>query len=150
MYVYVSILLGLNNNSAFMGHCYLKTSYSYLKIYIYVKVFKSIPTTTAQPLLNHVKRWMISNFIPVVSAFLLGSIIAAVSPAVIVPCLFRLRGKGYGVSKGIPTLVLAVSGVDDAASVAIFGIVSSLMFSGSSVLYNIIQVDFHPPLSIEV
>lgn len=74
------------------------------------------------------------------AAFLLGAIMAAVSPAVIVPCLFRLRGKGYGVSKGIPTLVLAVSGVDDAASVAIFGIVSSIMFSSSSLTMNIIQV----------
>ncbi|KAI5641553.1 sodium/hydrogen exchanger family domain-containing protein [Phthorimaea operculella] len=72
-------------------------------------------------------------------AFLLGSIIAAVSPAVIVPCLFRLREKGYGVSKGIPTLVLAVSGVDDAASVAVFGIVSSFMFGTSSMTVNIIQ-----------
>lgn len=65
---------------------------------------------------------------------------AAVSPAVVVPCLFRLRNKGYGVSKGIPTLVLAVSGVDDAASVAIFGIISSIMFSTSSLTINIIQV----------
>ncbi|XP_073941623.1 sodium/hydrogen exchanger 9B1-like isoform X2 [Choristoneura fumiferana] len=79
-------------------------------------------------------------------AFLLGSIVAAVSPAVIVPCLFRLRAKGYGVSKGIPTLVLAVSGVDDAASVAVFGIVSSIMFSSSSMTMNIIQ----GPLSITV
>ncbi|CAG9784496.1 unnamed protein product [Diatraea saccharalis] len=79
-------------------------------------------------------------------AFLLGSIIAAVSPAVIVPCLFRLRGKGYGVSKGIPTLVLAVSGIDDAASVAVFGIVSSIMFSTSSLTMNLIQ----GPLSIVV
>lgn len=52
-------------------------------------------------------------------AFALGSIIAAVSPAVIVPCLFRLRTKGYGVAKGIPTLIVAISGIDDAASVAI-------------------------------
>ncbi|GBP62629.1 hypothetical protein EVAR_46468_1 [Eumeta japonica] len=72
-------------------------------------------------------------------ALLMGSIIAAVSPAVIVPCLFRLRSKGYGVAKGIPTLVLAVSGVDDAASVAVFGIVSSLMFAPSSMTMNIIQ-----------
>ncbi|XP_041987706.1 sodium/hydrogen exchanger 9B2-like isoform X2 [Aricia agestis] len=77
-------------------------------------------------------------------AFLLSSIIAAVSPAVVVPCLFRLREKGYGVSKGIPTLVLAVSGIDDAASVAIFGIVSSIMFSTSSMTMNIIQ----GPLSV--
>ncbi|XP_023955193.1 sodium/hydrogen exchanger 9B2 isoform X1 [Bicyclus anynana] len=77
-------------------------------------------------------------------AFLLGSIFAAVSPAVVVPCLFRLREKGYGVSKGIPTLVLAVSGIDDAASVAVFGIVVSIMFSSSSLTMNIIQ----GPLSI--
>ncbi|XP_053615518.1 sodium/hydrogen exchanger 9B2-like isoform X3 [Plodia interpunctella] len=77
-------------------------------------------------------------------AFLLGSIIAAVSPAVIVPCLFRLREKGYGVSKGIPTLVLAVSGIDDAASVAVFGIVSGVMFSASSMTLNIVK----GPLSI--
>ncbi|XP_049887743.1 sodium/hydrogen exchanger 9B2-like isoform X2 [Pectinophora gossypiella] len=77
-------------------------------------------------------------------SFLLGSIIAAVSPAVIVPCLFRLREKGYGVSKGIPTLVLAVSGVDDAASVAVFGIVSSFMFGSSSLTMNIVQ----GPLSV--
>ena len=32
-------------------------------------------------------------------AFALGSIVAAVSPAVVVPCLFRLRTKGYGVAK---------------------------------------------------
>ncbi|XP_047515460.1 sodium/hydrogen exchanger 9B2-like isoform X1 [Pieris napi] len=77
-------------------------------------------------------------------AFLLGSVVAAVSPAVVVPCLFRLRSKGYGVSKGIPTLVLAVSGVDDAISVAIFGILASIMFSSSSVTMNIIQ----GPLSV--
>lgn len=37
--------------------------------------------------------------LPWVWGFLLGSIIAAVSPAVVVPCLFRLRAKGYGVAK---------------------------------------------------
>ncbi|KAJ8867940.1 hypothetical protein PR048_031749 [Dryococelus australis] len=59
----------------------------------------------------------------------LRSIIAAVSPAVVVPSLFRLRKKGYGVSKGIPTLVIAVSSIDDALSVAAFGIISSIMFT---------------------
>lgn len=72
---------------------------------------------------------------------MLGSIIAAVSPAVVVPCLFRLRSKGYGVAKGIPTLVLAVAGIDDAASVAIFGIISSIMFTESSLVNTILQVN---------
>ena len=37
--------------------------------------------------------------LPWIWGFLLGSVIAAVSPAVVVPCLFRLRAKGYGVAK---------------------------------------------------
>lgn len=57
----------------------------------------------------------------------LGSIIAAVAPAVVVACLIRIREKGYGVAKGIPTLIIAVSGIDDALSVAIFGIVKSFI-----------------------
>lgn len=56
-------------------------------------------------------------------------VVAAVSPAVVVPCLFKIRSKGYGVAKGIPTVVIAVSGIDDAASVAAFGILQGLMFS---------------------
>ncbi|KAL5279795.1 SLC9B2 family protein [Megaselia abdita] len=77
--------------------------------------------------------------LPWIWGFLLGSIIAAVSPAVVVPCLFRLRTKGYGVAKGIPTLIIAVAGIDDALSVAIFGIVSTIMFSNSGLGYQISQ-----------
>lgn len=76
---------------------------------------------------------------PWIWAFALGSIVAAVSPAVIVPCLFRLRTKGYGVAKGIPTLIVAISGIDDAASVAIFGILASILFGTGGLTYQISQ-----------
>nr|CAD7257762.1 unnamed protein product [Timema shepardi] len=73
------------------------------------------------------------------------AIIAAVSPAVVVPCLFKLREKGYGVSKGIPTLVIAISAIDDGTSVAVFGVIKSFLFSsGESTTFQIIQ----GPLSI--
>lgn len=77
--------------------------------------------------------------LPWMWAFALGTIIAAVSPAVVVPCLFRLRTKGYGVAKGIPTLIIAVAGIDDAASVAAFGIIASIMFGQSSLGFQIAQ-----------
>lgn len=77
--------------------------------------------------------------LPWMWGLLLGSIIAAVSPAVVVPCLFRLRTKGYGVAKGIPTLIVAIAGIDDAASVAIFGIISSLMFATGGFAFQISQ-----------
>jgi NhaP-type Na+/H+ or K+/H+ antiporter len=77
--------------------------------------------------------------LPWMWGFLLGSIIAAISPAVVVPCLLRLRAKGYGVAKGIPTLIIAVAGIADACSVAAFGILSSIMFSQGSLAYQISQ-----------
>lgn len=66
--------------------------------------------------------------------------IASVSPAVVVPCLFRLRDVGYGVSKGIPTLVLAATAIDDSISVAVFAIILNAMFSTGSPTFNIIKV----------
>ena len=39
--------------------------------------------------------------------FMLGFVLAAVSPAVVVSCLLNLQERGYGVTKGIPTLVIA-------------------------------------------
>ncbi|KAG5862201.1 Sodium/hydrogen exchanger 9B2, partial [Gonioctena quinquepunctata] len=72
------------------------------------------------------------------------TIVAAVAPAVVVPCLFRLRSKGYGVAKGIPTLIIAVASIGDSTSVAVFGVVKSVMFSDSSATDIAIQ----GPLSI--
>ncbi|XP_069356301.1 sodium/hydrogen exchanger 9B2-like isoform X3 [Maniola hyperantus] len=82
--------------------------------------------------------------LPWIWGFLLGSMIASVSPAVVVPCLFRLRDEGYGVSKGIPTLLLAAAAIDDSVSVAVFAIILNAMFSTGSVTFNIIK----GPLSI--
>lgn len=66
--------------------------------------------------------------------------IASVSPAVVVPCLFRLRDIGYGESKGIPTMVVAAAAIDDSVSVAVFAIILNAMFSSGSVTWNIIKV----------
>ncbi|XP_059046573.1 sodium/hydrogen exchanger 9B2-like isoform X2 [Achroia grisella] len=84
--------------------------------------------------------------LPWIWGFLLGSMIASVSPAVVVPCLFRLRDVGYGVSKGIPTLLLAAAAIDDSISVAVFAIILNAMFSPGSVTFNIVK----GPLSIIV
>lgn len=77
--------------------------------------------------------------LPWMWGILMGCIVAAIAPAVVVPCLFRLRQKGYGVAKGIPTLVIAVAGIDDAVSVAGFGIISSIMFSSGDLTHQIAQ-----------
>ena len=50
--------------------------------------------------------------------FMLGFVLAAVSPAVVVPSLLGLQERGYGVDKGIPTLVIAAASVDDVLAIS--------------------------------
>ena len=46
-------------------------------------------------------------------SFLLGSVLGAVSPAVVIPRMSKLRDEKYGTEKGIPQLVIAGSSIDD-------------------------------------
>lgn len=54
--------------------------------------------------------------------FLLGFVLSAVSPAVVVPTLLKLSEGGYGESKGISTMVIAASSLDDIVAISAFGI----------------------------
>lgn len=42
-------------------------------------------------------------------------------------------------AKGIPTLIVSIAGIDDAASVAIFGILASILFGTGSFAYQMSQ-----------
>jgi NhaP-type Na+/H+ or K+/H+ antiporter len=63
----------------------------------------------------------------------LGFVLAAVSPAVVVPSLLDLSNRGYGLAKGIPSLVLAATSLDDVISICAFGITSSLVFASEGI-----------------
>lgn len=55
-----------------------------------------------------------------IEAGMLGFILAAVSPAILVPRMLDLVHRGLGVAKGIPTLLLAGSAADDVVAITIF------------------------------
>ncbi len=65
-------------------------------------------------------------------AAMLGSILAAVSPAVVVPLMIQLIEEGRGAQKGIPTLVLAGASVDDAVAIVLCSSFVAL-YTGESV-----------------
>ena len=67
--------------------------------------------------------------LPLAWGLLLGFVVAAVSPAVVVPSLLDLQHRGYGVSKGIPTMVLAAATFDDVVSITGFGATLSVVFA---------------------
>lgn len=53
-------------------------------------------------------------------AAILGAVLAAVSPAVLVPRMLRLMEQGYGNSKGIPQMLMAGASVDDVYVIVVF------------------------------
>lgn len=76
-------------------------------------------------------------------SFMLGFVLAAVSPAVVVPCLLQLQERGYGVAKGIPTLIIAAASVDDVLAISGFTIVLGITFKPDlNLVAAIIQVSF--------
>ncbi|XP_047106540.1 putative SLC9B1-like protein SLC9B1P1 [Schistocerca piceifrons] len=77
--------------------------------------------------------------LPWLWGLLLGAAMAAVSPAVVIPCLFALQERGYGTKKGIPTLVVAAASVDDIFAVSIFGIMINVIFSEGNLTMKIIE-----------
>lgn len=54
------------------------------------------------------------------SAALTGSLLAAVSPAVVVPSMLNLKEGGFGAKKEVPTLVLAGASLDDVFAITVF------------------------------
>ncbi|XP_076789391.1 sodium/hydrogen exchanger 9B1-like [Arvicanthis niloticus] len=71
--------------------------------------------------------------------FLLGFVLGAVSPAVVVPSMLLLQENGYGVEKGIPTLLVAASSMDDIAAITGFNTFLSIVFSSGSVMSNVLS-----------
>ncbi|XP_027454315.1 sodium/hydrogen exchanger 9B1 isoform X1 [Zalophus californianus] len=70
--------------------------------------------------------------------FLLGFVLGAVSPAVVVPSMLLLQENGYGINKGIPTLLIAASSLDDIIAVTGFSTCLSIVFSSGGILNNVL------------
>lgn len=62
-----------------------------------------------------------------VEAALLGTVVAAVSPAVIVPKMLQLIDRNYGTSKSIPQMIMAAGSVDDVFVIVLFTICTGLV-----------------------
>ena len=77
----------------------------------------------------------------VLEAAILGAVLAAVSPAVVVP---RLMDEGYGVKQGIPQLILAGASVDDVYVIVLFSTFVGMMQGESASLLSFVNI----PVSI--
>ncbi|MFM1580831.1 cation:proton antiporter [Helcococcus bovis] len=82
--------------------------------------------------------------IDMLSAAIMGSILSAVSPAVVVPGMINVIEKGYGNKKGIGQLILAGASLDDVFVLAIFSSLVGFSTGGEFSIYKLLDI----PISI--
>ena len=88
--------------------------------------------------------YFLLDFPPTVG-LMLGFVLAAVSPAVIIPCLISIADRGYGVAKGIPTLVISACAADDVVAISGFGIFLGITFNEDA---DTLQLALHGPIEV--
>lgn len=79
-----------------------------------------------------------------IEAAVMGSVLAAVSPAVVVPRMVQLMEQEYGTEKSIPQMILAGASCDDIFVIVLFSTFSSMAQGGQAHLMDFVNI----PVSI--
>ena len=77
-------------------------------------------------------------------AAVMGAVLAAVSPAVVVPRMLRLMEEGRGTEKGIPQLIMAGASCDDIFVIVLFAAFVGMAQGGNTRLLDLLDI----PISI--
>lgn len=75
-----------------------------------------------------------------VEAAVLGTVIAAVSPAVIVPQMLKLMDEGYGTRERIPQMIMAGASADDVFVIVLFSAATSMAQSGTLDAMSFVEI----------
>lgn len=67
----------------------------------------------------------------VTDAAILGCVMAAVSPAVVVPLMLKLKETGYGTDKGIPDMIMTGASADDIFVIVLFTSLTTMATDGT-------------------
>ena len=79
-----------------------------------------------------------------IEAAVMGAVLGAVSPAVVVPRMVQLMEKRYGTTKSIPQLIMAGASCDDIFVIVLFTTFVSMAHGGSAHIMDFINI----PISI--
>lgn len=78
--------------------------------------------------------------IPYMEAALIGTVIAAVSPAVVVPKMLKVMEEGYGTDKQIPQIILAGASADDVYVIVLFTSFAAILSGGNASVTDFVQI----------
>ena len=82
--------------------------------------------------------------VSLIEAAVIGAVVAAVSPAVVVPEMIKIMEDGYGTKQGIPQLILAGASVDDVYVIVMFTAFTSLAQGSNVSVMSLVNI----PVSI--
>ena len=82
--------------------------------------------------------------VSILEAAVMGAVVGAVSPAIIVPKMLKLMEEGYGTEKSIPQMLLAGTSIDDIFVIVMFTVFTGLAQGNSISAISFLQI----PVSI--
>uniref|UniRef100_A0A336LX08 CSON007078 protein n=2 Tax=Culicoides sonorensis TaxID=179676 RepID=A0A336LX08_CULSO len=107
------------------------------------KLFRIIMQLTLLPTIAEVAALtVLSHYLlnmPWIWGILLGLVVTAISPNVVVTVLLRLKEEKLGMNKGIHTVIIAMTSCNDVLAIFLFGVILGVIFSTGDLTSQILQ-----------
>lgn len=107
------------------------------KLFRFIMQLTLIPTVAEVVAIAVLSRYLLD--LPWLWGVLLGLVVTAVSPNVVVTVLLRLKEERLGMNKGIHTLIIAMTSCNDVLAIFLFGVILGVIFSTGSLTSQILQ-----------
>ena len=95
-----------------------------------VLLLATVPAIIEAAAITALGPWLLG--LGILESAILGAVLAAISPAVVVPLMIRFMERGLGAEKRIPTMILAAAPINDVFVIVIFSVLVG-MYTGTSV-----------------
>ncbi|XP_055524834.1 sodium/hydrogen exchanger 9B2 isoform X2 [Wyeomyia smithii] len=107
------------------------------KLFRFIMQLTLIPTIVEVAAIAILSRFLLD--LPWLWGILLGLVVTAVSPNVVVTVLLRLQEEKLGLNKGIHTLIIAMTSCNDVLAIFLFGVLLGVTFSTGDLTSQILQ-----------
>ncbi|XP_055588388.1 sodium/hydrogen exchanger 9B2 isoform X2 [Uranotaenia lowii] len=107
------------------------------KLFRFIMQLTIIPTAAEVASITVLSRYLLD--LPWLWGVLLGLVVTAISPNVVVTVLLRLKEERLGLNKGIHTLIIATTSCNDVLAIFLFGVILGVIFSTGNLTSQILQ-----------
>ncbi|XP_058459890.1 sodium/hydrogen exchanger 9B2 isoform X1 [Malaya genurostris] len=107
------------------------------RLFRFIMQLTIIPTAAEVAAIAVLSRYLLD--LPWMWGALMGLVVTAISPNVVVTVLLRLKEEQLGMNKGIHTLIIAMTSCNDVLAIFLFGVLLGMIFSTGNLTSQILQ-----------